>query len=450
MPSNATRNPVYTVSRLNQDVNASLLSNFGLLMVEGEISNLSRPGSGHWYFSLKDSRAQIRCAMFKGRNRYLDFTPEDGQQVLLRGKLGIYEARGDYQLIAEHMELAGSGLLQQKFEQTKNKLAAAGWFDSAEKKPLTEWPQAIGIVTSPTGAALQDILHVLARRYPCADVIIYPTQVQGSAATSQICRALKLANARAEVDTLILARGGGSIEDLWSFNEESVAAAIRASELPVISGVGHETDFTIADMVADQRAPTPSAAAEMAVPEREQLISLVQNRLYGLQRAMLAQLSVPAERLTQLHNRLQLRHPERVLAQRSQRIDELEARLQRALKVIQQHHYAQLDSAQRRLHASSPAVQSQQLASRLQAAVTSLRNSSQRQLDQRRASLANASRALDAVSPLGTLARGYAVVRAGNRVITSSHDVSTGDTLDAQLADGSLTATVTATKPANG
>ena len=440
MSSNA--NNIYTVSRLNQDVNASLLSNFGLVSVAGEISNLSKPGSGHWYFSLKDSRSQLRCAMFKGRNRYLDFVPENGQQIVLRGKLSIYEARGDYQLVAEHMELAGTGLLQQKFEQSKARLEAAGWFDQDQKIAIPEWPRVIGLVTSPSGAAVRDILHVLARRYPAAEVIIYPTQVQGSAAAPQVCKAIGLASSRTEVDTIILARGGGSIEDLWAFNEESVAAAIRACKLPVISGIGHEVDFTIADLVADLRAPTPSAAAELAVPERTQLLSAVQAHLSGLQRAIYARLAVPTERLAQLHNRLQLRHPERVLSQQSQRVDELEARLKRSIRMQLQNSQHALNTRSQQLSSASPAGQSQQLQARLQNALLRLRNGCLQQLESRRSKLANAGRALDAVSPLNTLARGYAVIRHGTQVVTNSKSVKPGDTIEAQLAAGSLRATV--------
>jgi len=244
---------IFTVSRLNQEVQKLLESGFGTLWLQGELSNFSRPASGHFYFSLKDSQAQIRCAMFKGRNRYIDFQPASGDAVLVRGKLGLYSARGDYQLIVEHMEPAGAGKLQAAFEATKRDLDARGWFDSSSKKALPNLPKTIGIVTSPTSAAIRDVLQVLNRRYRQSSIIIYPTLTQGSAAAPNIVRALNQANQRQEVDVLLLVRGGGSLEDLWAFNEISVATAIRESAIPIVAGIGHEVDITISDLVSDLR-----------------------------------------------------------------------------------------------------------------------------------------------------------------------------------------------------
>src|SRR5579859_8203563 len=258
---------VFSVSRLNREVRLLLEKGLGVVWVEGELSNFSAPSSGHWYFSLKDRDAQLRCAMFRMKNASLGFTPKAGQQVLARGRISLYEPRGDYQLIVEHLEEAGIGALRREFERLKEKLAAEGLFALERKRSLPRFPRRVGVITSASGAALHDVLRVLARRYPPAAVLIYPTPVQGGAASAGLVAAIELASARAECDVLILARGGGSLEDLWSFNDERVARAIRASAIPVVSGVGHEVDFTIADFAADLRAPTPTGAAELVTPD---------------------------------------------------------------------------------------------------------------------------------------------------------------------------------------
>jgi len=259
---------VFTVSRLNREVRVLLERGLGVVWVEGEISNFSQPASGHWYFSLKDRNAQLKCAMFRLRNATTGFTPKAGQQVLARGRISLYEPRGEYQFIAEHLEEAGVGALQRQFELLKTKLAGEGLFAPQIKRALPRFPRRIGVITSPTGAAIRDILHILARRFPPAAVLIYPTAVQGIAAAPAIIGALQTAGLRRECDVLILARGGGSLEDLWAFNDERVARTIRACPIPVVAGIGHEIDFTIADFVADARAPTPSGAAELVVPDR--------------------------------------------------------------------------------------------------------------------------------------------------------------------------------------
>ena len=261
LPGAETGRNVFTVSRLNREVRVLLERGLGVVWVEGELSNFSQPSSGHWYFSLKDRDAQLRCAMFRLKNAVLGFTPKAGQQVLARGRISLYEPRGDYQLIVEHLEEAGVGALKREFERLKVKLAAEGLFALERKRSLPRFPRRIGVVTSPSGAAIRDVLHILARRFPPASVLVYPTPVQGAASVPAIVEALQTASARAECDVLIVARGGGSIEDLWSFNDERVARAICASSIPVVSGIGHEIDFTIADFVADARAPTPSGAA---------------------------------------------------------------------------------------------------------------------------------------------------------------------------------------------
>ncbi|MBV8307428.1 MAG: exodeoxyribonuclease VII large subunit, partial [Gammaproteobacteria bacterium] len=260
---------VYSVSRLNREVRVLLERGLGVLWVEGELSNFSQPASGHWYFSLKDRDAQLRCAMYRVKNSLVGFTPRAGMQVLVRGRISLYEPRGEFQLIIEHLEEAGVGALRREFERVKARLAADGLFSAERKRALPRFPRRIGLITSPSGAALRDVLKILARRYPPASVLIYPSPVQGAAAVPTLVAALASASSRAECDVLILARGGGSLEDLWAFNDERVARAIHACTVPVVCGVGHEIDFTIADFVADARAPTPSAAAEMVVPDRD-------------------------------------------------------------------------------------------------------------------------------------------------------------------------------------
>ncbi|MGH8149425.1 MAG: exodeoxyribonuclease VII large subunit, partial [Steroidobacteraceae bacterium] len=278
---------VYTVTRLNREVRTLLERQLAVLWVEGELSNFSQPASGHWYFSLKDRDAQVRCAMFRQRNAAVGFTPKVGQQVLARGRVSLYEPRGDFQLIVEHLEEAGVGALQREFERLKAKLAAEGLFAAELKRGLPRFPVRIAVVTSPSGAAVRDVLHILRRRFPPAAVLVYPTAVQGPAAAPAIVETLALASQRAECDVLILARGGGSLEDLWAFNDERVARAIRASSIPVITGIGHEIDFTIADFAADVRAPTPSGAAELVTPDRAailQALAKTAGRLHGAAR----------------------------------------------------------------------------------------------------------------------------------------------------------------------
>ncbi|MFS8609180.1 MAG: exodeoxyribonuclease VII large subunit, partial [Gammaproteobacteria bacterium] len=323
---------VYTPSRLNREARMLLERGLPALWLEGEISNFSRPSSGHWYFSLKDEAAQIRCAMFRQRNVLARFTPKDGMHVQARGRVSLYEPRGDYQFILDYIEEAGEGLLRRKFEELKNKLAAEGLFDPARKRSLPKIPRRIGVITSPTGAAIRDILHILKRRFCSIPVLIYPVQVQGAAAAPQIAAAIRLAGRRAECDVLILARGGGSLEDLWAFNEEIVARAIYECPIPIVSGVGHEVDFTIADFVADVRAPTPSGAAELVVPDSAEWVrafATLERRLTSTLRRLLNE---RIQRMDWLTRRLQRRNPRFELEQHAQRLDELERRLLRAMR----------------------------------------------------------------------------------------------------------------------
>src|SRR6202167_4608551 len=294
---------VYSVSRLNREVRVLLERGFGALWLEAEISNFARPSSGHWYFSLKDSAAQVRCAMFRQRNMLSAFTPRDGQKVLVRARIGLYEPRGEYQLIIDHMEDAGLGALKRQFEELRAKLEREGLVAAERKRPLPSLPRRIGIITSPTGAAVRDILHVLARRFPAAAVLVYPVSVQGAQAAAEIVAALEAAGRRAECDVLILARGGGSLEDLWAFNDERLARAIVASTIPLITGIGHEIDFTIADFAADMRAPTPSAAAELVVPDAGEWLAALASLAARLARCARRRLGEQRERLRWLERR---------------------------------------------------------------------------------------------------------------------------------------------------
>jgi exodeoxyribonuclease VII large subunit len=390
---------IYTVGRLNTEARMLLESGLPALWVEGELSNFAAPSSGHWYFTLKDRDAQIRCAMFRARNSGVGFRPKDGLHVVLRGRVSLYEPRGDYQLIAEQMEDAGEGALKREFEKLKVRLAAEGLFDAALKRPLPAMPRRIAVVTSPTGAAVRDVVHVLARRFPAADVLVIPTPVQGAAATESIVAALDIASARGDVDVIILARGGGSIEDLWCFNDERVARAIRRATVPVVSGVGHEIDFTIADFAADVRAPTPSGAAELVVPDARTLLSTLANAQRRLRQLAEQRLTRAFERFGNLGQRLARAHPGNRLQQQMQRLDELDLRLRRALE----------------------------------AAMT--------RADQR---LLLARRGLDSISPLATLERGYAIVTGPDgRALLDAAEVRVGDTVEARLRRGVLRATVT-------
>jgi len=401
MTGSAPTQAIYSVARLNREVRLLLESGVGVVWVQGEISNLSRPSSGHWYFSLKDRDAQLRCAMFRARNSHCRFTPREGQAVLAYGRVSLYEPRGDYQLLVEQLDDAGVGALQRAFEQLKARLAAEGLFATDRKRPLPLVPRRIGVITSSTGAAIRDVLHILARRFPAAAVLVYPVPVQGVAAAPAIVAALDLASARAECDVLILTRGGGSLEDLWAFNDERVARAVHRCAVPVVSGIGHEIDFTIADFVADVRAPTPSGAAELVVPDArawlQRLSQLGARFAVGMRRQLLHEHT----RFTALSRRLQQAHPGARLAQHSQRLDELEGRLQFALQARLSAQVARLESA---------------------------------------------ARALQAISPLATLGRGFAVITrtVDGALVSSAAQLQVGDSFDARLAQGSLRAAVLA------
>ena len=435
---------VYSVSDLNSEVKWLLDTKFGSVWVEGEISNLMRARTGHMYFSLKDNRSQLRCAMFRNDNRRVQFSPADGQKVLVRGRLGIYEQRGDYQLIVDKMTEIGVGALQQQFEATKKRLHAEGLFDEVHKQPLPVFPKRIGLVTSPTGAALQDALNVLRRRYRCAELIVYPVTVQGKQAAPSIATMLKIANRRDECDVLILMRGGGSLEDLWAFNEEPVARAVFASKIPIICGVGHEIDFTIADLVADVRAPTPSAAAELVSPDQLELQQTLIALYKRLHRVIRHTAEDNVNYLQQLVRRLYNQHPNQQLQQRTQRCDELDLRLQRAMQLTTSRADSSLSNLQLRLRNLSPQRELARRHDRISQMMNRLQHSINGQLQAAKVRLAGNTRALQTISPLNTLARGYAIVQSHDgEVINRTDQVQKNQQIEVRVADGKLGATVT-------
>jgi exodeoxyribonuclease VII large subunit len=434
---------IYSVSRLNREVRVLLERGFGSLWLEAEISNFARPSSGHWYFSLKDAGAQVRCCMFRQRNMLLGFAPRDGQKVLVRARIGLYEPRGEYQLLIDHMEDAGLGALKRQFDELAAKLAAEGLFAPERKRPLPALPKRIGVITSPSGAAIHDILHVLARRFAAIPVLLYPVAVQGAAAAAEIVAALKLAGRRAECDVLILARGGGSLEDLWAFNDEALARAIGACPIPVVSGIGHEIDFTIADFAADVRAATPSAAAEIVAPDAEEWAASLRRLRERLQRALRQRIDTHRERLRWLIGRAELVNPEARLAQQGQRLDELEQRASRALRQILADRRSALGLSVSRLWQLSPAARLQGTAARHAALFARLRAAGLQQLNRARERLAPLVRTLNAVSPLATLDRGYAIVSLeGGAILRDAKDATAGTIIEARLSQGRIRAKV--------
>lgn len=419
MPAEFALSPaVVTVSELNRRVRALLENQFETLWVAGELSGVKKAPSGHWYFCLKDSSAEIQCAMFRMRAQFLDFRPEDGMQVEVRARVTLYEPRGNYQLVVEEVRKAGRGALFEAFEKLKARLQGEGLFDPAHKKPLPAFPRAIGIVTSPAAAALRDVLTTLARRCPMVPVILYPARVQGEGAGIEIVRALRAANTRAEVDVVIVCRGGGSLEDLWAFNEEMVARAIFASALPVVSGVGHETDFSIADFVADARAPTPTAAAVAASPDRAVLWDEVNAYRRRLARDLRRIVESHAQRLDHLARRLLT--PAERLARDRERVAQLARRMRIAASGAANMRHIRVES----------------LAPRLARALHRATERRERRLDALRNSLGH-------LDPTQVLARGYSIVRdSDGRVRQSSTGLATGHTLDITFSEGGAEVTV--------
>ncbi|MGF1892749.1 exodeoxyribonuclease VII large subunit [Vibrio campbellii] len=438
-----TNQNIFTVSRLNAEVRLLLENEMGIVWLVGEISNFSAPVSGHWYLTLKDSRAQVKCAMFRGNNRRVTFKPANGNQVLVKARLSLYEPRGDYQLIIESMQPEGDGRLQQEFEALKMKLAAEGLFAQTNKQPLPEHPKRVGVITSKTGAALYDILDVLKRRDPSLPVVVYPTMVQGEEAAIQIAQTIGRANSRDECDVLIVGRGGGSLEDLWCFNNEILARTIAASQIPIISAVGHEVDVTIADFVADMRAPTPSAAAELVSRDNSHKDQALVTRQHKLASAMRYYLAQQKQQSAQLMHRLERQHPSYQLQRQTQQLDELEMRLQRAMQRFITTRQQAVERKHHRLQLNSPVKRLAEQKSKLDRVEQKLLDAMDRKLLTMRHQLAIAAEKLDTVSPLATLKRGYSITQTEQgQVVTQAKDVKTGDVLVTRLSDGELRSTV--------
>ncbi len=433
-----------TVSQLNREAKRLMESGLGRLWIEGEVSNLARPASGHVYFRLKDSRAQVAAAWFRQRQRGPTIGLKNGDQVLAYGQVSIYESRGDFQLIVERVEPAGEGILKRQYEKLRNKLAEEGLFDDDRKRPIPRLPSCVGVVTSPSGAAIRDILTVMARRFPSVPVVVYPSAVQGEAAAPKLIAAIEAANRRAECDVLIVGRGGGSLEDLWGFNDEALARCVASSEIPIVSAVGHEVDFTIADFVADVRAPTPSGAAELVVPDRREWIQRLEADTRSLVRSQQRLLENREQTLDHLQRRLLAANPARRLEQQRAQLRELSGRLKSRVRELSMQRRQQVSSLEARLRQQSPALRLQASSSALGMLFTRLRQATNDLLSDRQHRLALSARALNSVSPLATLQRGYAIVldEKSGKALTDAGSLSTGDRIEARLARGRLTARV--------
>lgn len=452
MPANSSASrKVLAVSELNRDAKRLLEGHFQQVWVQGEISNFARPQSGHWYFSLKDSKAQIRCAMFRNRNSLLRFKPAEGDELIARGRISLYEGRGDFQLIVDNIQPAGAGALQRQLEQLTEKLRLEGLFNNDEKQALPEHPRHVAIVSSASGAALQDILTVFERRAPQVQLSVFPVSVQGAGSAEQLTRAVtalgtKSGNLRMPVDAIVVARGGGSLEDLWSFNNEALARAIHHCTIPVVSAVGHETDFTICDLVADVRAPTPTAAAELLSPDNSALVRALAQVALRLQRIMLLHLDSAHKDLTQT-SRL-LRHPGRRVEEHSQRCDDLQQRMLRAISNHLKTCQNFLGFSGGALLANSPRHSIELARGRLSANQSRLAPAIETKLNHNNANLAHYARMLHSVSPLATLQRGYGIVELDVRgrfsILRDAEHASIGQRLRARVARGHVLAEVTA------
>ena len=442
-PSDSTQRNIITVTQLNRATSQLLADHFYSVLVEGEISNLSIPASGHIYFSLKDANAQVRCAMFRTRQSRLMFKPENGKQVIIKAQVSLYEPRGDYQLIVDDIEEAGDGALRRAFDALKVKLSEQGLFDVSHKKSLPKLPGAIGVITSPTGAAIQDILTVLKRRFAAIPVIVYPVSVQGDNAKHEIAQAIATANQDWQCDVIILGRGGGSLEDLWAFNEELVARAIFASTIPIISAVGHETDFTMADFVADLRAATPSVAAEYACPDQQQWLAQFVSLEIRLQQQLYRKLNQKQQSLDWLNQRLQQQSPSQKLSRNLKRIEELEARLKLTLQNRLRHLTSMMEEKSAKLWQHNPLISINSHKQRQAYLSQRLNSATTYKIEQARQRLLNSSQTLHAVSPLATLNRGYALaIDSSGKVVRSVTELKVGDMIQTRLAHGQFSSQI--------
>lgn len=437
-PSVVPTRDVYSVSRLNREIKILLGGSFPLLWIEGEISNLSRPASGHAYFSLKDAQAQVRCCLFRGQTRGLGVALKDGMHVLIRARVSLYEQRGDYQLVAEHIEEAGEGALRQAFEILKQRLALEGLFDSARKKTLPRLPRRIGLITSPSGAVVHDILTTLRRRFPAIAVTLYSVPVQGDGAAEKIAQAIALATHRADCDALILARGGGSLEDLWAFNEEVLARAICASTIPIVSGVGHETDFTIADLAADARAPTPTAAAEMLSPDCREWLEQYRRIEQQLARCARSRLGTAIQHIDWLSARLI--HPRARIETAQAKLRSLTLHLRLSQGGILERLRRRVDDVGACLRDCSPLPRVQAQLLRRRHLLEQLIGQTGRAIERIDARFRQAAQSLNTLSPLATLTRGYAIVERldNGAVVRDASSIRPGERIRARLARGDL------------
>ena len=429
---------ILTVSALNRMAKNALENQIGQIWLTAEISNFVAAASGHWYFTLKDNNAQVKAAMFRGANSRVGIRPKNGDKILLRAKISLYEPRGDYQIIVEHMEADGEGLLKQQFDALKNKLAAEGLFATQTKQALPANIKKVGVVTSSTGAALHDILTVLETRNPSIEVVIYPTQVQGTTATDQIVSSIYLANQRREVDILIVGRGGGSLEDLWCFNEEKVARAIFGSQLPIVSAVGHEVDVTIADFVADARAATPSQAAELVSKDMLELLNQIVHMEGRLHDAIIQKIQRAQHLLEIKSGKLQQNHPKHKLEQQAQSVDRLSMQLSNAMQHLLNRHKQAANQLHNRLAQQTPTNLINFKAQHLENLAQRLHQANKQQIQRKEQHLGQLSGMLNSVSPLATLSRGYSISFKDEDVVTRAQDVTTGDVLTTRLHDGEI------------
>ena len=444
---NVTRNTlrtIYAVSELAETLRAVVEDALPRVWVEGEVSNLSRPASGHWYFTLKDERAQIRCAMFRNANRLVRPPPQNGDRVLVRASAGYYVARGDLQLICEHMEPAGEGALLRAFEDLKRKLAAEGLFETDRKQAIPSVPRKIGLITSATGAAVQDVLTAISRRFPLLEVVLWPVPVQGDASAPAIVQALEELPVREAPDVILLVRGGGSLEDLWSFNEENVARAIAACPLPVVTGVGHETDTTIADLVADLRAATPTAAAELVTPNQQDFVRLIHQSTISLRRGIDSAMSTRRLALDALDRRQRQQHPRRLIQDRAQRLDDCSARLSQLQRRLHKDASLAVQSLCQRLWVQAPAAQLTRQRQTLDQWMRRLRSSADACLLQSGKRLERSEQVLRALNPKAVLQRGYSIAQLDSgEVLLRPAQLGEDAAFDLILAEGRLRATRT-------
>ena len=449
LPNNSPETrEICTVSEINQQLKQTIAGKFSLIWVEGEISNLARPASGHIYFSLKDKNAQLRCVMFRSHNTRVPFEISNGLQVIVRASASVYEARGDLQLIVDSMEEAGFGALQRQFEVLKKKLFQEGLFDEELKKPIPSYPSEIAIITSPSGAAIKDYLNVAQRRYPACKKSIYSVAVQGEQASDQISKAIKAVNKHAQADAIVLIRGGGSIEDLWCFNDEHLARTIVESKIPIVTGIGHEVDYTIADFVADLRAPTPSVAAELTCPDADSVLSSLVYLQQVLYRSIIEQTQKLAQSTDWLSQRLQRTHPSMIIKSQKQSLVNILIRLQRGTQTLLKDNQSQFNLLKQRLSHLSPQQRIQIQQTNIAKLSTSLSRGMGYQLEQGRHRLQLCTSTMHAVSPLNTLQRGYSITVANQqnkKVITHPNQLSQGDQITTYLAEGEVISTVEST-----